>query len=448
MKLIRNLLYLIIGLLLGGISAFSYAGTYHATYKYPTSWGQHDSPESAFADQIGHNMFSCGTSYTCAFVSAAHVVTGVNVTYSRKNIQNGTAYSDGLAALSRMPICANGGTLSGTWPNETCTKSCTPPQELQPDGTCKDPNPCTAKKDQYSSGYISVPAGGAIPSGKKCDGTCEVNDVLNISDEMLLGKGKDWYSIGRTYTGNQCTGSTGESFQAPETAPPSPKKSPPCGPGEGVMTSSSGKVACVPEGNPDKQIPQVEKKKKVETYPDGSTKTTETTTTTDPGTGAKDITTTSTSSGGSAGSAGTTTSKEESSSTGGNSGSGTGSDSGTGNSGDGDGDCEGEDCGAGSELPDTSNLYEKKYPDGLVKVINDKITALKATALGNLVGKLVPNNLPSAGTCPAYSFSFNIGPKMSFGGHTLAMPCGVWDFIRVVFLITSLLLARRLIFGG
>lgn len=364
MRVIRLSLYLVIGLLLGGLSALSYAGTYHATYKYPTSWGQHDSPESAFADQMAHNMFGCNTSYTCAFVSAAHVVTGVNVTYSRKNIQNGTAYSDGVAALSRQPICANGGTLSGTYPNEICTKTCTAPQELQPDGTCAEAPKCKGNQTPVVSpatcgcnlnllNFNSGPrpwlsgSGGSIPA-TVCDGGCLRNTGFG------LGGGTSWTAEGGAFSGATCT--EGEALPTKE---PVPNKAPPCGASEGVMTSSSGTVACVPEGTPTARKPEVEKKQKTETFPDGTQKTTETTQTTDPATGASGTTTKTTSTGGQSGSAGTTTTSESSSGKDAN-GDGMG-DSGSGSgSGDGDGNCEGSDCGDGEGWPSTDELYKKK----------------------------------------------------------------------------------------
>jgi len=207
------------------------------------------------------------------------------------------------------------------------------------------------------------------------------------------------------------------------------------------MTSSSGTVACVPEGTPDARKPQVEKKQKVEQFPDGTAKTTEETTTKDPATGATHTASTSTATGkadgtaGQAGAVGTTSSDGST---------GTGSSNGGNGSGD---KCEGNDCGAGKEFPETGELWKKKYPNGISGVLNEKFTAIKASSLGGLVGQLAPN-LPNTGACPSWSFAMNIGQHMNFGGASLNMPCGVWSFVRIVLLITAALVARRLIFGG
>lgn len=242
-------------------------------------------------------------------------------------------------------------------------------------------------------------------------------------------------------TGWACKGTT-ESTTQPDNSKdggkPEDKKKPPCEAGQGVLTSSSGTVACVPEGIPSRP-PEVDKRKKVETFPDNSTKETETITTRDPGTGASDTTTRTISSGGLSGTAGTTTSNETSS----GNGTGTGSGSGSGND---SGDCSGNDCGGGKDWPKAEGFWEKKYPDGLSGVLNQKMSAMKNTPLGHLVDDLVPS-LPNGGTCPSFNFSMATGIA-NFGTHTLAPPCYVWDFIRIVMLIGAGLLARRLIFGG
>lgn len=71
---------------------------------------------------------------------------------------------------------------------------------------------------------------------------------------------------------------------------------PPCGDNEGVLTSSSGKVACVPEGTTTARKPEVKKTESKETKPNGEIITTEKKTVTDPATGATWTSTTSTSS--------------------------------------------------------------------------------------------------------------------------------------------------------
>lgn len=133
-----------------------------------------------------------------------------------------------------------------------------------------------------------------------------------------------------------------------QTQDPSKKKDPPCAAGDGVITSSSGGVKCLPEGTPNTSKPSVEKKTKTETFPDNSTKTTTETTTRDPNTNATSVSTTTTSTGGQSGPAGTSTSQEGT----------TGKVGGGNGNGDGDGSCDPtlNFCGG----PSTDDLYKKK----------------------------------------------------------------------------------------
>ncbi len=341
--------------------------------------------------------------------------------------------------------CESGWTLEGS----NCTRpDCVAPETRDPaTGLCE--NPCEASTGITTRVSLKTGSSG-IQNGPFCNGSCRYRYSLDTSqsdDDVYISKdssGQQYISAWQTqiWIGEQCTETSGaESPDSPQ--PPTPRKPPPCATGEGVLTSSSGNVACVPAGVPTAQPPEVGKKKKTETFPDGSTKTTETTTTTDPATGAEHTHTISTSSGGLAGSAGTTTSTEDGSKD--SDGDGQPDDNGEG---DGDGDCEGNDCGGGNAFPEVGGLWEKKYPDGLGKVIRDKIDLLKSTSLGGLIQTLAPSNLPGGGSCPNWSVGFNLGSGMNFGSSALGMPCGVWDFIKIVFLITSLLAARRIVFGG
>ena len=153
------------------------------------------------------------------------------------------------------------------------------------------------------------------------------------------------------------------------------------------MTSSSGKVLCVPEGVPGVSKPVVRKSEEVQTFPDGSTKKTTTTTTTDPNTGAKDVQTTAVSSGGQAGTAGTTTSNGSSSS-----------------DGDGDGDSDG-DCDPTLQMcgkPDTKGMYEKKQTT-FGSVLGKFTTDMQNTPFGQGVQAALNITVPSSGACPDLS---------------------------------------------
>jgi hypothetical protein len=133
--------------------------------------------------------------------------------------------------------------------------------------------------------WYSVPVGSGQAMGSYCDSGCAVS--LGVAGTGYYTDGKN-NSFQRTkhYSGSSCTNEPNAPTQfTPEKQPPTPEKKPPCAAGEGVMTSSSGTIGCVPEGTPNSNPPIVKKEKATTTNPDNTTTTTETTTTRDPATG-------------------------------------------------------------------------------------------------------------------------------------------------------------------
>lgn len=219
---------------------------------------------------------------------------------------------------------------------------------------------CADNVSMRNNTGVEMSGDGSMPSDV-CVGGCS----FHIGDGIGLG-GQYWYGIRSSANYKTCSGDSEFSDE-----PMPQKKDPPCPDGQGVMTSSSGTVACVPEGVKGAKTPEVEKKVKKETYPDGSEKTTTTTKTTDPGTGASHSHSESTSTGGMAGPAGTSTSTESVN------GKGAGAKSGGGNGGGGDG-CEGENCGGeGFKGPD-GDLYEKK--DRTIRDVLDEFNSTVSAA--------------------------------------------------------------------
>lgn len=320
---------------------------------------------------------------------------------------------------------------------------CPSGQPRQPDGSCD--NPCQSKAGQNASDVyayswtdstINASVGDVI-----CIDKCAADVVFAMPPSYQCSFGSDGFgacvtthAVQSMFNGSTCAGMNPE-----KTGEQTPSKQPPCNPTQGVLTSDSGTVACVPEGTPDSRPPEVEQKKKKETFPDGSEKQTDEITTKDPKTGATSTKTTSTSTGGQSGPAGTTTSTSTSGLVGGTAGNGNGDGN--------EGDCEGDNCAPG-EFPDTDGLYEKKYENGIKGVLNARYTQLRESPLFQLANTLAPTNVPNSGACSPFSLSMNIGPGMNFGGGSIEVPCYVWSFIRIVMLISAFLLARRLIFGG
>lgn len=111
-------------------------------------------------------------------------------------------------------------------------------------------------------------------------------------------------------------------------------------------------------------------------------------------------------------------------------------------------DSEPEEEGAATDTPlgALPKLYERKYPDGLNGVWQQKKAALTSSPLLSLVSGLMPS-IGFTGTCPVLMVNLDVGFQ-NFGSHDFAPPCWVWDFGKVVVIVSALLLARALIFGG
>lgn len=381
MRTLRLFLWFVVGLILSTAAVISYAETIPATNGVSGEGWRMNPEYSCSATKLEAAQYQCST--------YGATISTFNPTNGYLICSNGAQPSGFYTCTAKTCPSGQNWTLSGS----SCTRpDCVEPQARDPaDGVCKvPPNKCAPKKDEWSDGWVSVPAGAAMPVGVVCLDGCEANRVLSLGgpdDGMGLGKGVDWWPIGQTFTGAVCSGvdiplPLGTD---PAKVPPKPAKKPVCAPGEGVMTSSSGKVLCVPEGVPGVSKPVVRKSEEVQTFPDGSTKKTTTTTTTDPNTGAKDVQTTAVSSGGQAGTAGTTTTNGGSSS-----------------DGDGDGDSDG-DCDPTLNFcggPDTAGLYEKKDKT-FSATLSTFADGVKGSAVGSAMSGFFTVSNHSGG-CPAW----------------------------------------------
>lgn len=459
MRFIRLLLWFFVGVMLSTVAVFAHAETIAATSKaaYYKSY-------KTGLEGLSHSAVVCkGTGESIYNTNSLWPANPPGATCSDCNRPG-----YGITAASQecsqyfvaSKVCPDGQnwTLSGA----NCTRpDCVAPQTRdQADGVCKTPV-CPPDKPTQTANGTCVDACAEYVGATNYEGLAvQASDFVPYCAPVGASQNCGWgfgrfepkkgfimsglaYEAGAVYSVGTGTCGTAKE-KTPMTPPVLPDKKPPCAASEGVMTSSSGTVACVPEGTPTARKPEIETKKKTETFPDGSKKETTETTTKDPLTGAQTTTSSTTTTGkpdGTAGQAGTPGVSGATSDSGGEDGDGDGQ-------GDGDGDCEGNDCGDGNPYPEVDGLWDKKYPDGLGKVIRDKVDLLKATSLGSLISQLAPSSLPSAGSCPDWSLGFNLGSGMNYGSSAIGMPCQVWDFIKIVFLITSLLAARRIVFGG
>jgi len=98
-------------------------------------------------------------------------------------------------------------------------------------------------------------------------------------------------------------------------------------------------------------------------------------------------------------------------------------------------------------MPALPVLYTQKYPDGLSGVWSEKSSQLNETGYGAALDAMLPD-IPDGGGCPQFSIPGGNLSGFSFGGGSIGPPCYVWPWIKAIVIISSLFLARSLIFGG
>jgi hypothetical protein len=83
----------------------------------------------------------------------------------------------------------------------------------------------------------------------------------------------------------------------------------------------------------------------------------------------------------------------------------------------------------------------------LGELITEKIEQIGDAPVVQLIDKLTTG--PSGGgSCPSWSFSFNLGAMGNYGSMGIAPPCWIWTAIKTIMIITALFAARRIVFGG
>lgn len=98
-----------------------------------------------------------------------------------------------------------------------------------------------------------------------------------------------------------------------------------------------------------------------------------------------------------------------------------------------------------SEFPEVQPFYEQKYPDGLRGVWTSSRTEFESSAFFDFLNSFIPS---FSGSCPSWSMSFNIASWANYGNHSFLNLCYVFDFVKVVLLVTALFTARAITFGG
>lgn len=98
-------------------------------------------------------------------------------------------------------------------------------------------------------------------------------------------------------------------------------------------------------------------------------------------------------------------------------------------------------------LPPVPDLYTRKYPQGMEGIYDEYKDQLKNTSLVQLAKQLMPN-IGDGGTCPTWPINLNFATWAPYGVHDVAPPCWIWDVAKAILILSALLLARALIFGG
>lgn len=195
------------------------------------------------------------------------------------------------------PDCPMYGTSSGDSAGAAAPAGCECPSgsKWMPGGGCRKTCDKAAGEAPWGDPALVYPAG----SSSSCYAGCVVQPK---SDEYhQFPDGRRSYNKS-TSEGWACdTAATApnkpEMPEAPKLPDGKPSKpNPACGEGEGVVTSSSGRVGCVPQGTPENKLPasntpEVTKRKETITDSNGNETTKEVTRVKDPSTGAFEETT-------------------------------------------------------------------------------------------------------------------------------------------------------------
>jgi len=101
-----------------------------------------------------------------------------------------------------------------------------------------------------------------------------------------------------------------------------------------------------------------------------------------------------------------------------------------------------EDSATDTPLAGIPELYKQKYPDGFSGVWNSFKTKFNQTPFVNLIHQLTPN-IPSGGTCPAWTIDLSWTPGGSMGVYRLGDDyCFIWPILKIIIIITALFTAR------
>lgn len=105
------------------------------------------------------------------------------------------------------------------------------------------------------------------------------------------------------------------------------------------------------------------------------------------------------------------------------------------------------DSNGGAAMPSLISFYTPSYPDGIAGVWASKKDQFNQTPLATLGARLLPD-VGEGGQNPSFTFDLDFGGVMNMGTHTLEIDPNIWAIIRAIVLVSALIYAYKMIFGG
>lgn len=357
-----------------------------------------------------------GSTYSSVEQAVSGVQSGMPATSNCHPTSNSTLLSVGPTSSNRIRVIykLDGSTYTATIniayaASYVCPSGYTGPLLVGSVQMCDPVNPC-ADRDKKPNDFLWVSYNkGQSPYGYRCKDGCQVSQTGPVSHPVMNPNG-DWYTGGTAdrhdlmqiqYYAIKCEANAQQSSTGDQPPPPVPPvpKAPKCDPSEGVLTTSTGKVVCVPEGMMGAPKPIESDTQKREEDANGVKNTTKNTTK-DPITGATTVT-------------------EKTTDANGNVTSSSSSSSGAGGSGDNSGDEPGQ-CAKEPDSPicKKGTIKDKgKYgsdQDGKLEQAKAELTAKFSEIRGALSNQFRYNGSSSGGSLPCPAPVTVLGATISF----------------------------------
>jgi len=98
------------------------------------------------------------------------------------------------------------------------------------------------------------------------------------------------------------------------------------------------------------------------------------------------------------------------------------------------------------DVSSSASFWPVKYPDGLLGVLNKFVDDIKQTPIFEWLNEFVIDI--GSGSAPAFELCFNTIANIDFGCYTLQADSYIWVAIRSCMILFSVIVSRRIVFGG